>query len=508
MTTEQTAVLIVGAGPTGLTLACDLARHGVPVRLIDRRIAYHRESRGKTLQPRSLEILEDLGVAEQVVAAGTAHQVYRKYFDGAFVNDTDPVADQRPTPEAPFDSPVFLGQWRFEEILRDRLATRRVHPELGAELAGFTQDEDGVTATLDDGRRIRARYLVGCDGGHSLVRRTLEIPFEGRTGPAQTMVCGDVAADGLGRDHWHQWFTADGGIMLWPIPGTDQFQLQASPEPDAHGEPLPPSLEGFQRLFDRYAGMPGVRLRDADWLSTWRVNVRMADRFRAERVFLAGDSAHVHPIAGGLGMNTGVQDAYNLGWKLALVLMGQAGSRLLDSYDEERIPIAAWTLEVTSERLDRAMRAVREPGTGVEAAAVPTLGQGYRWSSLATGRATGVLRPGDRAPDAPCAAPDGSRVRLFELFAGPHFTLLGFGATAGRALAEVTAAHGNLVVAHAVGAPGQGGGYDIDDAGGHARRAYGIEEDALVLVRPDNHIALIAGGRDGGAVRAWFDGLR
>jgi hypothetical protein len=208
-------------------------------------------------------------------------------------------------------------------------------------------------------------------------------------------------------------------------------------------------------------------------------------------VFLAGDAAHVHPIAGGLGMNTGIQDAYNLGWKLALVLSGRAGDRLLDSYEEERLPVAAWTLEVTSERLDRALRAVREPGTGVEAAAIRTSGQGYRWSSLANGPGGRVLRPGDRAPDAPCRTVDGQPVRLFELFAGPHFTLLGFGAAAGRALAEVTASHGELVAAHALEAhPG-----DYGAAG-------------LVLVRPDNHLAVLTEGADSGSVNAWLDALR
>jgi hypothetical protein len=180
-----------------------------------------------------------------------------------------------------------------------------------------------------------------------------------------------------------------------------------------------------------------------------------------------------------------------------LVLAGRADDRLLDTYEEERIPVAAWTLEVTSDRLDRALRAVREPGRGVEAAAIPTLGQGYRWSSLAHGPGTGALRPGDRAPDAPCAAADGRPVRLFELFAGPHFTLLGFGTATVPALAELTAAHGELLAAHLVA--------DVD---GHARRAYGIEEGALVLVRPDGHVAVLAEGTAGGAVRDWFDGLR
>ncbi|MFF3458974.1 FAD-dependent oxidoreductase [Streptomyces sp. NPDC002730] len=500
----MTDVLIVGAGPTGLTLAYDLARRGVTVRIIDKNAAHHHGSRGKTLHPRSLEILEDLGVADRIVADGTAHLMFRKYFDGEYVSDIDPFAGDGPAPDAPFDSGVFIGQWRIEEILRDRLAACGVQVELGAELIGFVQDADGVTATLTDGRRIQAAYLVGCDGGRSAVRNTLGLPFEGHTEQVQAMVCGDVEAGGISRDYWHQWFTPDGAIMLCPIPGTDSFQLQATPEPDEQGNPLPPSLESFQRLFDHHARTAGIRLRNATWLSTWRVNVRMVERARVGRVFLAGDAAHVHPIAGGLGMNTGIQDAYNLGWKLALALTGQAGAALLDTYDEERLPVAAWTLQITTDRLNRVLEAIKEPGHGVEAAAPPTVGQGYRWSSLATGAGNEILHPGDRAPDAPCTDRMGNRIRLFQLFAGPHFTLIGFGTAAPAALREVMDKHGDLVRAHAIGAERSG----LRDTDGHARRAYGIGGDALVLVRPDNHIALITEGSDSHAALAFLDGLR
>ncbi|MFP1624162.1 FAD-dependent monooxygenase [Streptomyces sp. 5K101] len=496
----MTDVLIVGAGPTGLTLACDLVRRGLAVRIIDKNAVHHRESRGKTLHPRSLEVLEDLGVARRIVADGTVHQVFRKYFDGAHVSDTDPFAGAGPTPDAPFDSAVFIGQWRIEEILRDRLAEFGVQVELGTELTGFTQDADGVTAALADGRTVDAGWLVGCDGGHSAVRRVLGVPFEGRTDAVQSMVCGDVEAEGLDRDVWHQWFTPDGAIMLWPVPGTYAFQLQASPELDDEGAPLPPTPDGFQRLFDRHAGIAGVRLRNATWLSTWRVNVRMVRQSRVGRVFLAGDAAHVHPIAGGLGMNAGIQDAYNLGWKLALVLTRRAGSRLLDTYEEERLPIAAWTLQITTERLERVLEAVKEPGTGTEVALTTAVPQGYRWSSLAAGPGNDVLRPGDRAPDAPCTDPTGNPVRLFQLFAGPHFTLLGFGPAGAAALYEVADEHGDLVRTHAVDAGPSG----LSDTDGHARRAYGIDGDALVLVRPDNHVAMITEGADSQATHAFL----
>jgi 2-polyprenyl-6-methoxyphenol hydroxylase-like FAD-dependent oxidoreductase len=491
-------VLIVGAGPTGLTLAIELARRGAGVRVVDAAPVPHRESRGKGLQPRTLEVLEDVGVTERVLAAGTTRLPFRKYFDGTHVNDTDRFADARPTPDAPYERGVLIGQWQVEEILRERLAEFGVTVELGTEVAGFEQDADGVTAVLADGERVGAAYLVGCDGGRSRVRKAMGVRFDGTTEPAQSMVVGDVEAEGISRDVWHQWFTSDGGgVMLCPMPGTNSFQFQAGPELDASGEPLPPSLESFQRIFDRYARVPGVRLTNPTWLSVWRVNVRMVDRMRVGRVFLAGDAAHVHPIAGGLGMNTGIQDAYNLGWKLALATAGQAGPGLLDTYEEERLPVAAWTLGISTDLHKRVREAVKEPGTGVEAAAPPPMGTGYRWSSLATSAApatTGdpaVLRQGDRAPDAPCLDASGRPVRLFEVYADPRFTLLGFGTEVADAVGKLGAEYAGLLRAFAVDGDDLDGTGDLRDHEGHARRAYGVTDPALVLVRPDNHIALL-----------------
>lgn len=501
----MTDVLIVGAGPTGLTLACDLARRGTAVRIIDRRAAPHRESRGKTLHPRSIEVFGALGVAGPVLATGTAHLVFRKYFDGAHVNDTDPFAGDGPLPRSPYDSAVFMGQWQIEEILRARLGELGVTVEHGTELAAFTQDAQGVTATFADGRTARTAYLAGCDGGHSRVRRVLGVRFEGHGGQAQSMVCGDVAAEGLSRDYWHQWFTEDGdAVMLCPIPGTDVFQIQASLERDEQGEPLPPSVESFQRLFDRHARMPGIRLHSRGWLSTWRVNVRMAGQLRTGRVFLAGDAAHVHPIAGGLGMNTGIQDAFNLGWKLALASAGRAGSALLDTYEEERLPVAAATLDITTDRLHHVLERVREPGNGTESTLAAPIGTTYRWSSLAVGGGTKTVQPGDRAPDAVAADGSGRRVRLFELLSEPRFTLLGFGTGAAEALNDAAAPYGDLVNAHALHPTRPEANTSDDDA----FRVYGIDGDALVLVRPDLHIALIAPGTDPGPVHAYLDGLR
>ncbi|MCX4718087.1 FAD-dependent monooxygenase [Streptomyces virginiae] len=351
----MTDVLITGSGPTGLTLACDLALRGVAVRVIDRRTEPHHESRGKGLLPSSLAIFRELGVLETLTAEGDTSVTLRKYFDGEHINDT------------PTGAGLLLGQWQIEKALRERLAELGVRVEYGSELVAIGQDDAGVRAEPADGTVIAARYLAGCDGGRSTTRKLLGIPFEGSGQEEPAMVIGDVRAPGLGRDAWHQWFTSEGtGILLCPMPGTDSFQLQASPERDERGEPVPPSLESFQRIFDRDARVPGIRLVDATWVSAWRVNVRMATRMREGRVFLAGDAAHVHPIAGGLGMNTGIQDAAELGRTLVAALTGPGGEEVLDRYEAVRLPVVADVLADTAERYERVTEAVRTPGRGTE----------------------------------------------------------------------------------------------------------------------------------------------
>jgi 2-polyprenyl-6-methoxyphenol hydroxylase-like FAD-dependent oxidoreductase len=497
----QADVLVTGAGPTGLTLACDLARRGVAVRIVDRANEFPGGSRGKGLSPRSLEVLDDLAVIDRMLASGITHMPHRKYRGAEVIAEVDPEAGQVPAPDIPYPTGLLIPQWRVEQILRERLADFGVVVELGAELRGFRQHADGVTATIGEAR-IQARYLAGCDGGRSTVRRALGLSLRGQTPDVQLMAVGDVEVDGLGRDAWHQWFTGDGAIMLCPLPGTSAFQVQASHELDQDGSPLEPTLRRFQQTFDRIAGIPGVRLHDLTWRSSYRVNVRMVDQLRAGRVFLAGDAAHVHPIAGGLGMNTGIQDAYNLGWKLALVLGGNATSGLLDTYGEERLPIASWLLDITSERLSAVLDAIKERGGGVDAVATPELTQlmlGYPWSRLSrqtTSRPAGP-RPGDRAPDAPLRdAATGAPTRLFDLFRGPHFTLLCLGERCAPVLGD---AETGIVKPYLVGP----GGLRDDD--GHVAHAYGT--DALILVRPDGYIGLVAHPTETGRVGEYLRSL-
>ncbi|NEB38713.1 NAD(P)-binding protein [Streptomyces sp. SID14515] len=540
----MTDVLIVGAGPTGLVLACDLARRGVAVRIVDRSPAPPRTSRAKGPNPRSLEILDDLGVAEEVLAAGSAPLPMLKYRDRLPVAEADPWADSAPSADAHYDRGWLIAQWRLEEILRDRLAAHGVRVELGREVVGLAEKAHGrrVDVTFAEGRTERARYVVGCDGAHSSVRKLLGIGFAGTTDEDQVMVCGDVdlAKGALDRTRWHQWFDEDGAVMLCPIPGTRTgWWFQAGPERDGRGRPLAPTADGFRRLLAHHTALPGEDLTRAELLSTYRVNVRMADRFRAGRVFLAGDAAHVHAIAGGLGMNTGIQDAFNLGWKLGLVLAGHADTTLLDSYEEERLPVAARTLDLTSERLRATLEAIRRPGGGLDAAITSDttgLGVGYRWSSLADDGSSvapqddapqdnapqddapqdGAPHAGDRAPDAPCTdAATGARTRLHRVLAGPGTTVLGFGPGSAAVLREAAAAYGEAGVrtcrvyaAHEDRAGAEPGAV-VDDAG-HVAAAYGTGTSGetgagtVVIVRPDHHVGVYAPADDADAVREYL----
>jgi 2-polyprenyl-6-methoxyphenol hydroxylase-like FAD-dependent oxidoreductase len=495
----QTDVLVVGAGPTGLTLACDLARRGVAVRIIDQVPEFPSGSRGKGLSPRSLEVLDDLGVIDRILASGVTHMLFRKYRGAEVIAETDPEAGHVPTPDIPYPVGLMIPQWRVEQVLRERLAGFGVTVELGAGLRGFRQHAGGVTATIGEAQ-LEARYLAGCDGGRSTVRKALGLSLRGQTPDVQLMAVGDVEVDGLGRDAWHQWFGGGGGaIMLCPLPGTNAFQVQASHELDQDGSPLEPTLERFQQTFDRVAGVPGVRLHDLAWRSTYRVQVRMVDQLRADRVFLAGDAAHVHPIAGGLGMNSGIQDAYNLGWKLGLVLAGQAAPGLLDTYEEERLPIASWLLGITSELLDVVLDAIKETGGGVDAVATSELTQlrlRYPWSRLSrrTASRPDGPQPGDRAPDAPLRdAVTGSPVRLFDLFRGPHFTLLDLGEHPAAVPGDIGP---DIVKYYRIGPGGL-----LDDEG-HAARAYGT--GTLVMVRPDGYIGLVADPAEPGTVAEYL----
>jgi len=502
-------IVVVGAGPTGLTLALELARRGHRPRLVDRRAEPFAGSRGKGLSARSQEVFDDLGIVAEVCAGGFRHLPYRVLVRGEVVRDADPNADRAPTPDMPYESGLLIPQWRTEQILRRRLAEYGVTVEQSTEVTGLRQRPDGVEVTLGTGERVVAGYLVGCDGGRSTIRKALGVRFDGDSGP-EGMLLGDVEVTGLTPDRWYQWSHSERGfVSLCPFPGSASWQFQGVPLADmaADGRFPEPSLDYYQRILDDIAMEPGVRLANASWLSTYRVNVRMVDRLRVGRVLLAGDAAHVHSPAGGLGMNTGIQDSYNLGWKLAAVLSG-ADEAVLDTYQEERLPVAAWTLATSSDGLRRIAEqfgAADSRGIAAGADHGHQLAIGYRFSSLST-RSVGVLggpEPGDRAPDALCRDAAGGPVRLFDVYRGPHFTVLGFGAGCAGALARLGRRFPGPVRCRLVGPapePDVDPEVDLVDQHGAARAAYRIDDDLLVVIRPDGYVGCTARPADDTAV--------
>jgi 2-polyprenyl-6-methoxyphenol hydroxylase-like FAD-dependent oxidoreductase len=485
----QTSVLIVGAGPTGLTVACELARRGIKLRIIDKAPAHFAGSRGKGLQPRTLELFDDLGLIDEILANGRFHLPFRGYDGATVLGDKDMHEGRHPTPDVPYASSLIIPQFRVEEILRKGLAGWGTQVELATELVDIEQDDATVTATLlRDGLRqqIQVQYVVAADGGRSFLRKHLNVGFEGETWKDERMLVGDVQVDVLDRDHWHSWPKhKDGWVALCPLPSTNAFQFQAQIPPD---EPDEPSIERFQQIIDERTGISTIRLHDPTWLSLYRANVRMVDRFRVGRVFLAGDAAHVHSPAGGQGMNTGMQDAYNLGWKLSAVLSGAPAS-LLDTYDEERLPIAAWLLGATSNLHRQVFRSNTDLHRDEQ---FLQLKLNYRGASLSQGEPllSTALQPGDRAPDAPLLNHMGNSVRLFDLFRGPHFTLLEFLLSAEETLEEYEpSARRYQVLRQAKGPLRENQFISADE---HIWHIYGIASGALFLVRPDGYLGLIA----------------
>ncbi|MFI1398978.1 FAD-dependent monooxygenase [Streptomyces sp. NPDC020681] len=443
---KETGVLIVGAGPTGLALACDLARRGVDALVVEQSEALFPGSRGKGLQPRTMEVLDDLGVVDAVLAAGGKAPVGMVWQDGARQGEHEMFERPGPTETAPYGEPWLLPQWRTQQILHTRLTELGGGVAFGTALTGIAQDPDGVTAELSTGT-VRAAYAVAADGGRSTVRRTLGIAMTGETVDPAPMLVADVRIPALDRLNWHV-FPGDGSghLAVCPLPGTDDFQVVGQ---FADGEPdISPA--GVRELIAARTHLTADDVTDVRWSSDFRPRAAMADRFRDGRVFLAGDAAHVHSPAGGQGLNTSVQDAYNLGWKLGQVLRHGAPESLLDSYEQEREPVAAEMLGLST-RIHR--------GEQRRGAATMQLGLGYRGGPLSVGGA-GALEAGDRAPDGPL--PDGRR--LFDLFRGPHFTLLAVGTDA-----ELPPLDGELVHVHGI----------------DAYEPYG---KGVFLVRPDGYV--------------------
>lgn len=492
MQQQNIDVLIVGGGPTGTTLAIDLARRGVSVRVIEKNAKSFPGSRAKGLQPRTLEVLDDLGAIDATLAAGDDYPPLGIHV-GPLTIPKRMFKKERPSDAIPYPNTWLIPQYQTDSILHQRAGELGVHIEYNSKLEGLSQTDTHVEALVQDASgttAIGCKFLVGADGGASTVRETVGIDFTGKTDEADRMMLVDSEVEGLSRDYWHMWPGMGGrGTAACPLPHSKIFQwyirLQPDEEPDFSEAALNRRVRGITKN-------QKLRLHAIQWTSIFRPNIRLAAHYSNGRVFIAGDAAHVHTPMGAQGLNTGVQDAYNLGWKLAQVVSG-APVALLETYEAERRPVAAIVLGMstqTYEKLGKGSAESMKRGQDERQLLIT-----YRNGPLAQFGAdtTPTLVAGDRAPDAVLRDEKGGGVRLFEIYRGPEFTAVAFGDEAARDLSQFqwpdTGAQLKRVVINARGC----GKQDIvlSDAGSFTK-SYGVEDDTVFLIRPDGYIAQIA----------------
>lgn len=428
----DTEVMVVGSGPVGLALACALSVQGVAVRVVDQAPGPARTSRANILHARGVEVLDRLGALGDLPQRALTALTVTQYLDGRpaiTVRFGDlGLGTARPA--------LYISQADVEAELRRTLNELGGDVEWNTPLIGITQDDDGVTAALGDGRTIRCGWLAGCDGAHSTVRKLVDIGFPGVRVTEQFLLA-DVHADwAVDRTGGHGWPHKDGPFFAVPmreLGRTDDLWRLMAYDPTDDGGVLGEQeiLERFRRLVPERTGRTDIRIKEAAWASVFRVHRRLADTYRRRRVFLVGDAAHIHSPLGGQGMVTGVGDAENLAWKLALVLRGQAAEALLDTYEAERRPLATEVLRrtTTATRLQigdsTLMRFLRQRVlvpiaklSSVQRRASQIASQlwvSYRRGPLAEGtrhRAGRRPRPGDRVPDAACTHSAG-KTRLY-----------------------------------------------------------------------------------------------
>jgi 2-polyprenyl-6-methoxyphenol hydroxylase-like FAD-dependent oxidoreductase len=344
----KTDVIIVGAGPTGLSLACQLTRYGVDFVVVEKSEGITPYSKALGVHARTLEIYEQLDLAKQAVARGTIAGKIRLLEKGAVVGEVDLSNIGEGLSAYPYL--LVLEQTENERLLYQYLQNHGRDVLWQTELQSFSQNEMGVTANVKNRAEplvITAKYLVGCDGPRSPVRNALGLSFEGSTFERVFYVA-DVEIDWkFSHDALHGCLARNAVVAFFPMPGSEKRWriVGAFPEEFAkdEGEVL---YEEIEARIKEEAELE-LDITRVDWFSTYKVHTRHVEKFSLGRCFLAGDSAHIHTPAGGQGMNTGIQDAYNLAWKLALVVKGAAAERLLDTYNEERLPNARRLLQTT-----------------------------------------------------------------------------------------------------------------------------------------------------------------
>jgi 2-polyprenyl-6-methoxyphenol hydroxylase-like FAD-dependent oxidoreductase len=517
--------LVVGAGPVGLTMAAELTRHGVTTRIVDRNAVPSDKSKALAIWSRTLEILDDMGIGGDILAAGIRAVGSSIYGDERRLAHL--AFNTAPTPH-PYA--LMLPQCETERLLASHLAALGGHVERGLELTALREEHDAVVVTLrgTDGTEevVRCRWLLACDGAHSTIRHTLGIPFRGEAEPNDWLLADVHLRGGVPEDEMSMFLHEKGAMAIFPM-GRGRFRLMADAGAARSEDRAPdPTLDQIGAILDE-RGPGGWTPHDPVWLSSFRIHECKVADYRHGRVFLAGDAAHVHSPAGGQGMNTGMQDAYNLAWKLALVERERGRMEpLLSSYSAERSPVgelvlkraAAFTRMATlrnpiAQHLRNRLASLLASFEVVQ----HRLGDQFAELSIAypesplqgehSGRRPSWLRggvaPGERAPDAALrVGASGRPTTLFELLRGTSHVLLllegvddrDSGPMLANLGANVRARFGDLVSEHLVLAPGHvegrgdGLGAILTDPTGELHERYGASGPTAYLVRPDGYV--------------------
>jgi 2-polyprenyl-6-methoxyphenol hydroxylase-like FAD-dependent oxidoreductase len=517
----ETDVLIAGAGPTGLLLAAELQRRDVRVLLIDAHDAPMGWDRATVVHPRSLEIFESLGIVEPVLEAGVRIRAARFHSDGEVLG-----ALEFSNNDSRYGFDIGLSEETTERVLTEYLEDVGGGVTRSSRLVGLEQGSDRVVATLEcEGKRreVDAAYLVGCDGFRSTVRVATGIEYGGSTEEEPWAVFD------AGVENWNAGFDITCAhfdetlVILTPLPG-ERFRVYLRP---------PAGTTDFEttarEILDRYS--PGVAFTDVANPTPFRCHARLAEHFRAGRVLLAGDAAHACSPTEGHGMNTGLQDAYNLGWKLALVCRGEGGQVLLDSYEFERRPVAARIVQSGAD--SDAAQALVEPGQRAardaevvatfsnpesvhhEAAAAAEIDRSYAGSPVVFGDGSGIAGAGRLLPDtAPALMPGGEALPLHDFAHRTGHTLFVIGGPGapgeqvGALLAEIEAAASEWTPVDAAF------GFTVDEAGGRLGRIEAataaqleVAGVTLLAVRPDRYIGLRQDEPDVAALTGYLDTL-
>ncbi len=343
----KTDVIIIGAGPTGLALACQLIRYGIDFVILDKKATTTPHSKAIGVQARSLEIYEQIGIAQDLISEGAIAERARLVESGGVRGEVD--LSNIGEGMSPYPFLLLVEQGKHEKILHDFIKANGKDVLWNTELENFSQDESGVKANVKnkngETKTIEAKFLVGCDGAKSVVRHTLGMTFEGSTFERLFYVADVQIEWEFTHDALYVFLMENNLLAFFPMTGGENhFRIVGTfPEDDdrREGEILYEEIEK-QIIEDTELDLD---IHDVNWFSVYKVHSRRVNKFSEGRCFLAGDSAHIHTPAGAQGMNTGIQDGYNLAWKLAFVLRGKADEKILETYNEERLENAKQLLK-------------------------------------------------------------------------------------------------------------------------------------------------------------------